>query len=210
MSVSDAIRRREIAEILHFTTHTGLLGILDSRALVSRQRLAANKRLEFILKVNAEYRKDTSWLDYVNLSISRINSNFLSASRKWHPDVYWRVLAFDPVIITHEGVYFSTTNNFYPSAKRGWGEQGIEALFEKEVLGRYATPIRRGNDVPNSWPTCVQAEVLYPGQVSTDYLRRIYVSGHEEQDEVCAQLAAVDHPEVDVIVDLDVFGGAID
>lgn len=210
MSIPRIIQQRGISEVLHFTTDAGMLGILDTKSLSSRLRLSTNERLEFILKVNAEFRKDTEWLDYVNLSISRINSNFLAASRRWHPEVNWRILALDPDLMTHEGVYFSTTNNFYPSAKRAMGPDGLAALFSDVVLGRYGAPVRRKSGMPTSWPTCIQAEVLYPRYIATDYLKRIYVTNAEQQDDVCAQLAAVNHAEIDVVINVDVFGGKID
>ena len=109
MSVEEIIRDRRIKEVLHFTTHLGLIGILDSKYVISRERLPEDKRLEYILNLNATRRLDTAWLDYVNLSLSRINSTFYEISSKnWHPAVQWRILSFDPVILMHEDVYFAS------------------------------------------------------------------------------------------------------
>jgi hypothetical protein len=52
-------------------------------------------------------------------------------------------------------------------------------------------------------PTCPQAEVLYPDELSTTYLRTIYVSEPEHADVVSAQLAIFPHEGVRVVVDPD-------
>lgn len=80
MTINDIFRQRHITKILHFTTNEGLLGILYSRSIKSRQRLPKEKTLEYIYKPNAVFRKDKEWLDYVNLSISRINYQFFDVS----------------------------------------------------------------------------------------------------------------------------------
>lgn len=209
MSIQELIERHGIQELLHFTTNKGLLGILDSRSLKSRARLKDSQRLEFILKLNTPIVKDPGWVDFVNLSISRINSPlFQISSGRWHtdPDIWWCVLAFDPVIMTHDNVHFSTTNNIYPSKILGRGDEALERLFDQTVLGRYAFRHQRYEGMPTSHTTCEQAEVLYPGEISTKFLKCIYVSTEEDQDDVRGQLLAVDHPPIEVIVSPAVFG----
>jgi hypothetical protein len=197
MTVEEIIESRCIQEVLHFTTHLGLIGILDSKYVLSRQRLPEDKRLEYILKLNANRRLDTAWLDYVNL--------YDIASEKWHPQVRWRILSFDPIILTHEGVYFTTTNNIYPRVIRGRHGQGLDALFAPRVISRYNSVITRDPTTPDCCPTCVQAEVLYPQKLSTDYLRKIYVITGEEQDDVYGQISALHHREVEVEINPEAF-----
>lgn len=207
MNIIDTISSRGINELLHFTTNSGLLGILDSKSLLSRKRLPDNKRLEFILKFNSTYRKDTSWLDYVNLSISRINLHFFGASQSWHPNAAWRILSFDPILMDDAGVFFTTTNNIYPKVERNTGTAGLTAMFKSSVFGSYNNVIYRSNDTPPSWPTCPQAEVLYPGLISTEYLRKIYVRSEEEQDSVYGKITGLSHPAVDVVINKEIFLG---
>jgi hypothetical protein len=158
------------------------------------------------LKLNANRRLDTAWLDYVNLFISHINSALYDiSSEKWHPQVRWRILSFDPIILTHEGVYFTTTNNIYPRVVRGRRGQGLEALFAPRVISRYDSVIRRDLTTPDCCPTCVQAEVLYPQKLSTDYLKKIYVITGEEQDDVYGQISALHHREVAVEINPQAF-----
>jgi len=55
MTIDDIVIQRKISEILHFTTNEGLLGILYSGALKSRQCLPQEKQLEYIYKPNAVF-----------------------------------------------------------------------------------------------------------------------------------------------------------
>lgn len=200
MKIKNIIDRREIKEILHFTTNLGLLGVLDSGKIKSRHRIKDDQRLEFILKLNTPLVRDGKWIDYVNFSISRINSNLFGiSSNKWHSDMWWVILSFDPIILTHPKTTFVTTNNIYPAAQRGQGPASLEPLFANVVLGRYSTQICRTPETHSSVPTCEQAEVLYPGELSTEFLQTIYVSTEEHYDEVHAIISAIGHRTVDVI-----------
>lgn len=207
MTIETITRNREIREVLHFTTHLGLLGALHSRAVKSRMRLPADVDLEFIYKPNASYRKDFQWLDYVSLSISRINNEFFKSSCRWHrlADLWWCIMSFDPVVLGHEGVYFATTNNIYTGVIREQGPDGLARLFEERVVRWNRNVVVRADELPRSFPTCSQAEVLYPGELSVKYLRRVYVRDEEDHDEVFAQLNVVNMNTVEVVVDASKF-----
>jgi hypothetical protein len=209
VSVQELIESLQIAEVVHFTWHRGLLGALHSGYVKSRNRLPNVEELAFIYEPNAQIRKDVQWLDYVNLSISRINCEFFGHSCRWRrgEDLWWCILSFDPLILTHPNVWFTTTNNIYPATRRGMGEAGMRPLFADKVFGRYSTVIRRTEQMPSQFTTCEQAEVLYPGELSLEYLRKIYVSTGDDHDEVKAQLAALRSRPVPVIIAPDRFGG---
>jgi hypothetical protein len=177
-SFGEVIAERDIQEVLHFTTNHGLTGILAEGAVLPRQRLPESKHLEHVYAPNATTRKDRAYLDYVNLSISRINTEFFGHSTRWHAaeESWWCALAFDPVILEHEGVLFTTTNNIYTGCQRGAGVDGLQAMFAETItrwVGNYA---QRTDGMPDNWTTCHQAEVLYPGPLSTDHLTRVYVA----------------------------------
>jgi hypothetical protein len=207
MTILDLANERGVSEILHFTTNKGLLGILYTRLLRSRERLAEDQRLEHILKLNSPTRKDTEWLDYVNLSVSRINTWFFSCSGRRHAnhDMWWAVLAFSPEILDYEGVFFATTNNIYTSVRRQQGEGGFQALFAPTITRWVGNVVVRPVSHPPYFTTCEQAEVLYPAEVSTEWLRRIYVRSEDHVDEVHAQIGAVGHRPVEVVVDASKF-----
>lgn len=209
MSIPEIVRARNIREILHFTTNKGVLGILDSRALKARARLKAAARLEYIFQPNAADRtRDEKYLDYVNLSISRINSWFFSRSAgSWHrhTDFWWCFLSFTPEILEHDGVIFTTTNNIYTKVKRRVGAEGLEAAYAKKITWWNGNIITRSDDLPNNMTTCEQAEVLYPGELSTRYLLKIYVRDEETADELFGQVGAVNHHAIEVKIDAELF-----
>lgn len=208
MTISDVVTQRKITEILHFTTNEGLLGILYSRAVKSRKRLPQEKQLEFIYKPNAVFRKDSDWLDYINLSISQINYQFFEVSAtRWHRErnIWWCVLSFNPVILSHPGVWFATTNNKYTGVRRATGVNGLQALFADRISQWAGKIVRRDSGLHVNFPTCRQAEVLYPGELSTEYLQRVYVATGEDHDDICGQCAGVCHPDIEVHVLPEIF-----
>ena len=208
MTISDVIRNLDITEILHFTTNNGILGILDGRSLKARARLNSDQRLEYIFQPNAANRnKDLDWLDYVNLSVSRINGDFFGASGKWHRDknLWWCALSFDPVILDHDGVWFATTNNIYTGVKRGQGAESLQNLFAERVTRWQGNVVERKQSDDANYTTCIQAEVLYPGQVSTEYLKKIYVLDDQSADELAAQIHMLRHPPVTIEIRPEIF-----
>jgi hypothetical protein len=212
MTIDALIAKRGITEIVHYTTHLGLTGVLATKSLKCKNQLRAEQNLIHILKINTQREFDPEWNGYVHLSISRINSQLFGCSwGSWHRDARWRILAFDPIITTHAGVQFVTTNNAYwQHLKRGKGAASLEALFADTVAGRYGTRIKREEGMPENLTTCEQAEVLYPEAVSTDFLRRIYVPSAEDQNEVAGQLYATGIATIEVVVDRNKFIGLDD
>lgn len=189
-SVAEVITRRGINEVLHFTTNTGFVGMLAVGLLLPRARLPKEKYLEHIYRPNVSYRKDPAWLDYVSLSITRINTQFFGASSRWHfrEDVWWCVVSVDSTILNHPGVTFTTTNNIYSGNARAQGGEGLEVMFAPETARWEGCVVLRPPDTSENEPTCEQAEVLYPGGISTKYLQAVYVATELHADIVGAQL----------------------
>jgi hypothetical protein len=186
-------RRRGVVQVVHFTTHIGAVGILASGAIKSRRLLPEDAYLERIYRPNADLRKDPEWLDYVNLSITRINDWMFSSSVGWHAEdgVEWLLFVFDPEILADPGVVFTTTNNIYPSVLRGEGMSGFDRLFASAVRGRYQQVHRRTPDVPDSHTTDHQAEVLYPRILGLDHLLRIDAQTGDGADAVAGTAGAL-------------------
>jgi hypothetical protein len=208
MSIAEIIAERGIREVLHFTTNRGLLGILASEFVKSRARLDVDRQLEYVFYPNCSFRRDPAWMDYVNLSITRINSRLFGiSSTSWHRDqeIWWCILSFEPVILEHEGVVFTTTNNMYTGVERGTSSEGLERAFARNIV-RYASNIAvRGIDLPTNEPTCPQAEVLYPQQLSTEHLQRIYFANELHEDMAAAQAETLNHRAVNFEVNPHVF-----
>jgi len=203
VTIEDIIIKRGIKEILHFTTNLGFVGILDAGHVKPRKTLPSNRRLAHILKLNCSDRsRDVDWHNHVSLSITGVNEYFFQISNRWHKkDVaWWCMLSFKPEILTHSRVVFCTTNNAYSNVvKRGYGASGLEALFANQIVEyESGTIARRFSSTPSNQPTSKQAEVLYPGELSLDYLQNIYVnesdnaSAVEGQWAVCSQAKSVE------------------
>ena len=215
MMVAEIVRDREITEVLHFTTNAGALGMFAVGNILPRSELPTEKYLEHVYTPNAKVRRDVRWTGHVSLSISRVNTNFFGASRRWHAatDVWWCVVSIAPVVLAHHDVVFCTTNNIYPACERETGPEGLEALFADCVAGIYGRPQRRYQGMPDSWTTDVQAEVLYPGGVSTEFVQRVYVVNDRHADIVASQYDILNQadeiddprPELPVEVRSDVF-----
>jgi hypothetical protein len=203
MGIEELIAARGIREILHFTTNRGLLGVLATQRVKSRKRLPDDAQLEYLFLPNTEYRKDIAWIDFVNLSVSRVNNRFMNWSRRQprNERLFWCILAFSPAILLHSGVRFTTTNNIYTGVRRGVLAEDLEALFAPRVHQWGPYYVDRGARTTDCCPTCEQAEVLYPRELSVEYLDRIYVVDHETQDEVHAMIGAVGCFDYDVVVD---------
>jgi ssDNA thymidine ADP-ribosyltransferase, DarT len=144
----------------------------------------------------------------VSLSISQINAHLFGiSSNKWHrdEDVWWCVLAFDPNILAHEGVVFSTTNNIYTSVVRGVGAAGLDNLFKDEIVRWGSNIVHRSPSLPAALPTCSQAEVLYPKMLSTSHMTAIYVVNDLHADIALAQLSTLGHRDIELKVDPMIF-----
>lgn len=209
MTISSMVKDKNISEILHFTTSHGCLGTLYTEALQSRLRLQNDHMVKYLFSPNSDLRKDMDYIDYVSLSISHINTQFFNtSSRSWHreDDIFWCIMSFDPVILSHDGVVFATTNNIYTGVVRGEGENGFQRLFSPHIVRWNGNVVARVGGLEERYPTCAQAEALYPSTISTDFLQRIYVSNATEQSEIMGFLNATFHRDVEVVIDPSKFG----
>lgn len=217
MTLAAAIAATGVEEVVHFTTNRGLVGILAENAILSRRQLPENKYLENVAYNNSKFRPEESamfdksedWLDYINLSISEINSHFFDISRSWHRnnDVWWVILAFAPDILKIDGVYFGTTNNKYDLCDRARGEAGFRAMFNDPIPRLRGWFAKRMGRAPHL-ATCQQAEVLYPVRLGLESLRRIYVSEPDQYDVVRGWLREWEKQAVEVIISPQKFEGA--
>jgi ssDNA thymidine ADP-ribosyltransferase, DarT len=198
---------RGVTEVIHYTTMNNLIGILAT-SLECSSRVQDNPTVEKVHEQNCPDRsRDAAWLDYVNLSISRINHWIFGSSRgRWHPDAVWVVLAFDVEILGHPGVVFTTTNNAYPSCLRAEGLPGFERMFADPVLGYNSRRYAR-LDLPDHHTSDHCAEVLYPGAVDISFLNTIYTrTDDEDTDDLFGIMKALNH-QIDVVVNPKMFRG---
>jgi hypothetical protein len=197
-----AAEERRITEVVHFTMTRNLIGVL-STALMCRSRVGKEHYVQAVYAPNCYSRvRDAAWIDYVNLSVSRINRWMFGYSRGWHPREAWAILGFDVAILGHPGVVFTTTNNAYEDVcLRGEGLEGFEQIFLDPVVG-YDGRLRHRVGLEDKFPTDFGAEILYPSSLSIDYLQTIYTESEEGIDIVEGILGGL-HSEIDVEVVLD-------
>ena len=187
-----AAKERGVEDVLHFTTVSGAVGVLAAKAVKSRKRLDKDQYLEHVYRPNARYRKDQAWLDYVNLSVSRINDWMFDTAVRWHAADRnpWVVFAFSVELLGDPGVVFATTNNIYPACRRAEGVDGFNQLFAETVRGRHGDVHDREGKQAN-WPTDRQAEVLYPGELPCKFLQRIDVQKEEAMETILGAVAGI-------------------
>jgi hypothetical protein len=89
-------------------------------------------------------------------------------------------------------VVFTTTNNAYPVCLRAERQFGFDRIFAEEVASHHRTICRTSENLDDHCPTDRWAEVLYPGELSLDHLRKIYVDKEEMVEHVEGILAVVD------------------
>jgi ssDNA thymidine ADP-ribosyltransferase, DarT len=202
VSVSECARARGVTEILHYTSNRGLMGCVMKGAVLSRERVEADPDVAFIFEGIWE-RKDHAWLDYISLSVARINLDLFHRSRENFPDRWWAVLSFSPDILDHEDIWFTTTNNVYEECcKRGQGLAGFEAMYASTVeWGYYGSRRLRTPAYDDAWPTDRAAEVLYPRSIPLEHLQAVYVPQQEHRRMVDAWTESFDKPELDVTID---------
>jgi hypothetical protein len=181
VSAAEFARGREITEVLHYTSERGAMGTVMKKALLSREQVENDSDIAFIFEGVWE-RKDPEWVDYISLSLSRINLDLYRRSRKRFPDYWWAIFSFDIEVLDHDGVWFATTNNTYPVCERAQGEAGLAAMFAPTVPWGWRGSVKtRSSGMPEAWTTCEAAEVLYPQSIPLEYLQRIYVPGAQHR-----------------------------
>lgn len=216
--VLDVVSTRGIQEIVHFTSNHGLVGMLELKCALSRRQLPEAKHLAYLAaptsaqrqEATSFFNKDEDWLDFLNLSISEINFHYFNiAATKWHNsgDRWWTILSFSPTILSHDDVFFTTTNNVYVEhVNRERGASGLVKLFEDRIRRKGDWTAHRGTR-PENLPTCQQAEVLYPGRLSLEHLVKIYVRTDDEHDIVAGWLRLYSVNNVQIVIEPRKFKG---
>lgn len=209
MSIEQFTRDNEIKEVLHFTTERGLTGCASQKLVLSRKALDEEHYLSHIAtpvsterkEAQETFNKDEDWLDYINMSISEINTHYFRSARNKFTclERWWCIMSFDPIILTHPGVYFTTTNNIYTGVARAAGLVGLQRLFN-EVIKRWNGNVINRNGRAKHLPTCEQAEVLYPNPLDMSFLRCVYVQDPEQAASIHGTLVSLGFQDVDVIL----------
>ncbi|PHM36463.1 DarT ssDNA thymidine ADP-ribosyltransferase family protein [Xenorhabdus innexi] len=207
MNINDFILKKNITEILHFTTVKGLTGCASQQRVLSRKALGEEQYLSYIAspvskerkEAEKTFNKDENWLDFINLSISEINTHYFNAAQRWfhEHDAWWCIMSFDPIILTHDNVYFTTTNNIYTSVKRNKGLSGLQAMYDAQIVRWNSNVVYREGRAKHL-TTCEQAEVLYPNPLSLNFLKKIYTQCPEQEASVYGTLCSLGIRSVEI------------
>lgn len=203
--IVEATINRGITKVVHFTTTHGLKGILSTGFVKARRDLPEDERVKYVYEENAADRgRDLPWHGYINLSVTKINLNLFTYSKRWHPEDQWVILEFDPKILGDPGVVFCTTNNAYSNVKRCRGLEGFEQMFAPEVpWGHYGSVHNRSGRQSNQ-TTDPQAEVLYPFELSLDSLNKLIVNNDSTCD-VVTGICSHFPQDLNIIIDPEAF-----
>ncbi len=206
MTVAERARERGIEKVVHYTSERGVMGAVAKGELLSRKQVEDDPEIAFIYEGIWE-RKDHAWVDYISLSVSRINVDLYQRSRNHFPDFWWAVMSFDVEVLDHEGVCFTTTNNIYEDVcERGQGLDGFEALFQDSVAWGYRGSVRhRLQTHDDAWPTDRAAEVLYPTRLPLEFLRTLYLPDRDACRLVNAWCEVYGRDALPLVEDLAVF-----
>lgn len=110
---------------------------------------------------------------------------------------------FTAEILAHDDVVFVTTNNIYPKASREKGCLGFEALFA-ESLDNGKLTLKR-NRQSDHITTCNQAEVLYPGPLSLDFLNKVHVKDEAGAALISSQAAVCWDKKCEICISPELF-----
>lgn len=207
MSIEDiaqAIERRGILRLCHFTPFRNAHRIIQSRALLCSARLQSENPAAYNPTDAARIDGRTG---HVCTTIEYPNAWYLDRVEA-QDDVWIDYLVFQirPEVMMRTGVEFCTSN---AARARGTsckpGITAFEKLYAQEIRG-YMT-YTRGPQHPAWLPTDMQAEVLVPDCITFDDVMGAVVRTRTIAKRLCAQLRAA---QVELTLPLYVSGGTFD
>lgn len=164
------IEEKGITNLYHFTNVDNLDSIFKY-GLVPRSNLR-DRKISF--NYNDEYRYD-GCSNALCMSIEFPNYKMFYSLRMNNLDYKWAVLALEPTILLQFRCAYCWTNAADLSVSSIPIEQrmGKEAFLEL-FADRNGYPKRESLNIPESYPTNPQAEVLVFGTIPVNYVKNVY------------------------------------
>jgi hypothetical protein len=179
--IKDAVLKRGIRNLVHFSRIDNLLSILR-HGIIPRDQLERRGDLDF--RFNDQSRSDCA-LDHSCLSVSHPNYLMLykHMMKRHDREREWCVLQLKPEILWQLPCIFCPTNaskrgTLHCALMLGHTAAGFEAMFPDPVLTPHGlmTRLELFGAAPNSfYPSDPQAEVLVRGTISHSYIAGILV-----------------------------------
>lgn len=163
------IDEKGIRNLYHFTNVDNLNSIY-MKGLVPRSELT---KMGISFTYNDEYRRD-GFPNSVSMSIEFPNYKMFYRLRCMHPDYNWAVLKIDPNVLVEFCCAYSWTNAADTSSSSipidvRTGEEAFLELFQD----RDGYPRRESLNIPKSYPTNPQAEVLVFDTIPCGYINAV-------------------------------------
>jgi len=199
VAIAAFIREREISKVVHFTSTSGLIGILLSGKIMSRETMRhfiednPNSPVGRYFHANDSERWDKR-LDCINTSIERINVDLFAAMKSRSAGVAmepWCIIELDTICLLKNKVVFTVANAASTYVRRNGSQEGLaglEALYadlvtsgrqdENRVTVMQETKRERGAHC--NWATNSQAEALIPGEIPVIYIKRVVFQSYDE------------------------------
>ncbi|CAI1017416.1 Uncharacterised protein [Serratia quinivorans] len=176
MTIQEIVQQRNITRLFHFTHVDNLSSILEN-GLISRSEL---DKKNSVYDYNDEDRID-GYLDAICISISFPNAKMFYKYRRSKLG-NWAILEINPSILWDKNCVFYPTNaasnnvriNNHDLMKGG---EGFSALFLDDVF-----LVQRDKNLPNEYPTDVQAEVLVFENIPPQYIVNTFHSNRESAE----------------------------
>ena len=164
-------KKQKIERLIHFTRIENIPSILEY-GLLDRITLESDDSGD-ICFFNDEKRLDFCE-NTVSLSISFPNYLMFFSYRIKFPQAKWAVLVLKPDVLWEEDCIFCHTNAASSiSSKTSLAERRLPNAFERMFSNERAN--RKELNIPDSYPTDPQAEVLVRDGISIKHLLELYV-----------------------------------
>ena len=199
VAIAAFIRKREISKIVHFTSTSGLIGILLSGKIMSRETMRRfiedNPDSPVVRYFHAnDLERWDKRLDCVNTSIERINVDLFAAMKSRSAGVViepWCIIELDTICLLKNKVVFTVANAASTYVRRNGSQEGLaglESLYADLVTsGRQdenhvtiTQETRRERGAHYNWTTNSQAEALIPGEIPVVCIKRVVFQSHDE------------------------------
>ena len=183
ISVKKILKERMIFQLLHFTNIENLNSILENGFLSIE--LQNKKGISGLF--NDSDRFDNK-LNTTSFSVEFPNYKMFYSLRNKNENSKWVVISIDPAILYlhKDNVYYCENNaasreiilrNKIELRK----ESSFRNMFRDKIDTRYYGTIEREQlNIPKSYPTDPQAEILIEGHISTKYIRSLYFESYND------------------------------
>ncbi|MGP2655424.1 DarT ssDNA thymidine ADP-ribosyltransferase family protein [Malaciobacter sp. WC5094] len=191
------LRLREINYLVHFTNIKNLNSILTHGLITRDALISSNTQYCY----NDENRHD-GLKNGICCSIMFPNYKMFYPLRINNPDEKWCVLVINKNVLYNRICVFSNENaasHNVTSMNIGdrLGLNGLSNLYRDDIQG---WPKRNTLNIPNSFPTNPQSEVIVLGNIPLDLIQGVVFSSEEERT-VYTQL----YPNLNTVVYTDFF-----